>query len=69
MIQMISLRKVVGAMIATLLLVAAGANAAAAGLSGAIFTTRDTGEFVNANVYDSADDVYLNGGPKPERAL
>ena len=65
MIQMKALRKSVGAMIATLLLVAAGTNAVAGGLSGAIFTTDVTGLFVNGNVYDHADEVYLNGGPKP----
>jgi hypothetical protein len=65
MIQMTALRNSVGAMIATLLLVAAGTNAVAAGLSGAIFTTDVTGLFVNGNVYGDDDDVYLNGGPKP----
>jgi hypothetical protein len=39
---------------------------AQAGLSGAIFTTDETGSFVNGNVYDSKDDVYLNGGPQPK---
>jgi hypothetical protein len=65
MIQVTALRKSVGAMIATLVLVAAGTNAGAAGLSGAIFTTYETGLFVNGNVYDHDDEVYLNGGPKP----
>lgn len=32
---------------------------------GAIFTTDMNSNFVNGNIYDSADDVYLNGGPRP----
>jgi len=32
-------------------------------LSGAIFTTDGTGTPVNLNIYDSKQDVYLNGGP------
>jgi len=34
-------------------------------VNGAIFTTNANSEYVNANVYDYADDVYLNGGPRP----
>jgi hypothetical protein len=34
-------------------------------VTGAIFTTNALSEYVNANVYDYADDVYLNGGPRP----
>jgi hypothetical protein len=40
------------------------APAAQAALSGAIFTTNANGTFVNGNVYDSVEDVYLNGGPR-----
>lgn len=40
---------------------------AAGGLSGAIFTTTWDGSFVNANVYDDPSDVYLNGGPPPNK--
>jgi hypothetical protein len=32
-------------------------------LSGAIFTTDETGVPVNLNIYDAKEDVYLNGGP------
>ncbi|TDL40003.1 hypothetical protein [Arthrobacter nitrophenolicus] len=32
-------------------------------LSGAIFTTDASGNPVNLNIYDSKEDVYLNGGP------
>jgi hypothetical protein len=32
-------------------------------LSGAIFTTDASGAPVNLNIYDSKEDVYLNGGP------
>jgi hypothetical protein len=34
-------------------------------ISGAIFTTNVNSTFVNGNVYDLKDDVYLNGGPRP----
>jgi hypothetical protein len=34
-------------------------------VSGAIFTTDANSTFVNANVYDFKEDVYLNGGPRP----
>jgi hypothetical protein len=34
-------------------------------VSGAIFTTDEYSTFVNANVYDFKEDVYLNGGPRP----
>jgi hypothetical protein len=33
--------------------------------SGAIFTTLPDGSEVNFNIYDSKDDVYLDGGPGP----
>lgn len=45
-----------------------GGTVATAGMSGAIFTTRVGGYFVNANVYDSAEDVYLNGGPAANKS-
>jgi hypothetical protein len=41
-----------------------GGTVATAGMSGAIFTTDAGGDWVNGNVYDSADLVYLNGGPR-----
>jgi hypothetical protein len=34
-------------------------------VSGAIFTTDMNSNFVNGNVYDLMDAVYLNGGPRP----
>ena len=34
-------------------------------LPGAIFTTLPDGSRVNANIYESKDDVYLDGGPGP----
>ena len=39
--------------------------AVAAPVTGAIFTTNEDGSFVNANVYEFQEDVYLNGGPRP----
>jgi hypothetical protein len=40
-------------------------TAAMAQVSGAIFTTNWDSSFVNGNVYDFQEDVYLNGGPRP----
>ena len=34
-------------------------------VSGAIFTTDQNSSYVNGNVYDSMEEVYLNGGPRP----
>jgi len=34
-------------------------------VSGAIFTTDQNSTFVNGNVYDFMEDVYLSGGPRP----
>jgi hypothetical protein len=45
--------------------VLAWAPVAGAGPSGAIFTTNFDGSFVNGNVYDAKEHVYLNGGPRP----
>ena len=45
-------------------LILVGAPVADAGPSGAIFTTNVDGVFVNGNVYDAPDEVYLNGGPR-----
>jgi hypothetical protein len=33
-------------------------------VTGAIFTTNADGTFVNGNVYDDAQDPYINGGPR-----
>lgn len=35
-------------------------------MSGAIFTTLPDGTRVNANIYPSKEDVYLDGGPGPQ---
>ena len=42
--------------------VAIGAQAP---MTGAVFTTNSTGTFVNGNVYDTSNDPYINGGPRP----
>lgn len=39
------------------------------GLSGAIFTTLEDGSAVNHNIYESAEDVYLDGGPGPHAPI
>jgi hypothetical protein len=54
------------ALILTALITAAlgsATAAVAAPLSGAIFTTDETGVPVNLNIYAAKEDVYLNGGP------
>ena len=50
-----------------LALLLVGATTAEAGSSGAIFTTNYNGTFVNGNVYDFKEDVYLNGGPQANK--
>ena len=52
------------AVVALLAVVTIGSSGSAlAGLSGAIFTTRSGCVVVNGNIYDTKDDVYLDGGP------
>lgn len=51
----------------SLLFVSSSAMAGQAPLTGAIFTTKIDGIPVNSNVYDHKEDVYLNGGPQPNR--
>jgi hypothetical protein len=53
-----------GAVAALLLLIGVD-DALAQKVSGAIFTTHADSSFVNANVYGNKEDVYLNGGPRP----
>jgi hypothetical protein len=53
-----------GSLIALMLLFALSV-AIAGPVTGAIFTTNFDSSFVNGNVYDSKDEVYLNGGPRP----
>lgn len=60
-------------MIAVLIIaiVAFGAStqvSAQGGFFGAIFTSKGDGTSVNKNLYDSKDDVYLNGGPQNTNA-
>ena len=43
-------------------------DAAAAPISGAIFTTTVSGTTVNGNIYEAKADVYLNGGPQNTHA-
>lgn len=54
-------------LLAVLVLASVAASPAYA-LTGAIWTTNSTGEQVNQNIYDSKEDVYLNGGPAPSGA-
>jgi hypothetical protein len=55
---------VLGATVIAVLTTVLNTAAMAQNLSGAIFTT-NIDYFVNANVYNSKTDVYLNGGPRP----
>jgi len=55
----------IAAIVVALITMALNTAAMAQKVSGAIFTTNAFSEYVNANVYDYADDVYLNGGPRP----
>jgi hypothetical protein len=48
----------------TALTVATCSIALFASVNGAIFTTTASGTAVNANIYDSKSDVFLNGGPQ-----
>jgi hypothetical protein len=54
----------VGAM--ALVVAAFALPASAAPVTGAIFTTNVTSDYVNQNIYDNKEDVYLNGGPMPK---
>lgn len=58
-------KMLLGLGIFALLLCMSTAAAIAAPVTGAIFTTNASGSFVNANVYNYPEDVYLNGGPRP----
>ena len=62
--KLISKIFLIGSLVILLLLVSSQ-RVVAQRVTGAIFTTNMESEFVNANVYDSSDEVYLNGGPRP----
>ena len=60
----------IAALLVALMTTVLNTAAMAQKVTGAIFTTDMNSTFVNGNVYDSedgysADDVYLNGGPRP----
>jgi hypothetical protein len=55
----------VGAAVIALMIGVANTAAVAQQVTGAIFTTDMNSSFVNGNVYDFMEDVYLNGGPRP----
>lgn len=46
-------------------LFAVASTSVSAQLSGAIYTTNQTGTVVNGNIYNTKGQVYLNGGPGP----
>lgn len=45
-----------------------GVQSASAQVTGSIFTTKADGTQVNANIFDSKDAVYVNGGPQNEHS-
>lgn len=53
------------AMLVAAVVVAVNGAAFAQKMSGAIFTTDANSNFVNGNVYEDMNGVYLNGGPRP----
>lgn len=52
------------AVMAAVVVLAAFSAPVFAGFRGAIFTTTSDGSAVNANLYSSRGDVYINGGPR-----
>jgi hypothetical protein len=60
-------RRLFMGLLVSMFLVVGAKGAHAQKVSGAIFTTDRNGQFVNANVYDSQEVVYLNGGPRPNQ--
>ena len=65
---MTSKHKFVTASVALLMLSLISSAASAAQVTGAIFTTLVDGSSVNHNIYNSKQDVYLNGGPNSPNA-
>jgi hypothetical protein len=59
------MRKLLGSLGVVVFVAAAFASLHASAPSGAIFTTIYNGTEVNYNIYQTKDDVYLDGGPGP----
>jgi hypothetical protein len=55
----------IAALLVALMTTALNTVAMAQQVTGAIFTTNADSTFVNGNVYDYPEEVYLNGGPRP----
>jgi hypothetical protein len=60
--------KLVASGLAALALCLSVGAAVAAPVTGAIFTTDVFGTFVDANIYNAKEDVFLNGGPRSPKA-
>jgi hypothetical protein len=54
-----------GSLISLMFLFGVSVPTVEAQIKGAIFTTLFDGSAVNYNIYDAKEDVYLNGGPRP----
>ena len=65
---MLTIKNLPAVGVAALMLLATMTTAAAARVSGAIFTTLVDGSSVDHNIYHSKQDVYLNGGPNSPNA-
>jgi hypothetical protein len=63
-----SIKKFVGGGLVAFMCLIMAPPAMAAPVTGAIFTTDVNGTFVNANIYEAKEDVYLNGGPRSPKA-
>jgi hypothetical protein len=61
-----SASSVITAALAVVMAAMINTPALAGGIKGAIFTTTVNGSAVNANIYGSTCDVYLDGGPGPK---
>jgi hypothetical protein len=55
----------IAAVLIAVVIMAFNTPAMAQKVNGAIFTTDANSNYVDANVYDFGEDVYINGGPRP----
>jgi hypothetical protein len=63
-----SIKKFVGGGLVAFMCLIMAPAAMAAPVTGAIFTTLFDGSAVDFNIYDTKEDVYLNGGPRSPKA-
>jgi len=63
-----SIKKFIGGGLVAFMCLIMAPAAMAAPVTGAIFTTLFDGSAVDFNIYDTKEDVYLNGGPRSPKA-